>query len=165
VTNLPWKIYIDPARRLAGFENESYYHPLFAYESILNFANVLLLVWLTRRYQGSLKRGDVFNVYLIFYPAVRFGLDFLRLDASEVLSLNINQTVMAVVCVVAIGVLIWRHRSASPDGKAPAAPREIVRRASAAKKKTTPVAGRARRVLAKGVAKRPVARRKTARRA
>lgn len=112
-TNLPWKIYIDPAHRLAGFENEPYYHPLFGYESILNFANMLLLIWITRRYRGSLKQGDIFNAYLIFYPAVRFGLDFLRLDASEVLSLNINQTIMAVVFVIAIVVLIWRHRAAS----------------------------------------------------
>ena len=116
-TNVPWKIYIDPAHRLAGFENESFYHPLFAYESILNLANVLLLLWITRRFRDRLRVGDVFNVYLIFYPLVRFLLDFLRLDASEVLSLNINQTIMAVVCLAAIGVLIWRHR---PTGAAKA---------------------------------------------
>ena len=84
---------------------------LFAYESILNLANMLLLLWITRRYRGSLKQGDVFNVYCIFYPVVRFGLDFLRLDASEVMSININQTLMAVVAVAALAVLIWRHRT------------------------------------------------------
>ena len=68
------------------------------------------LLWITRRYRGSLKQGDVFNVYCIFYPLVRFGLDFLRLDASQVLSVNINQTIMAVVAVGAVAVLIWRHR-------------------------------------------------------
>jgi phosphatidylglycerol:prolipoprotein diacylglycerol transferase len=109
-TDLPWKIFIDPAHRLTGYENEAYYHPLFAYESLLNLANMLFLLWLTRRYRGNLMRGDVFNVYCIFYPVVRFGLDFLRLDASEVLSLNINQAIMAVVAVVAIALLIWRHR-------------------------------------------------------
>ncbi|HET6845849.1 MAG TPA: prolipoprotein diacylglyceryl transferase [Anaerolineales bacterium] len=109
-TNLPWKIFIDPAHRLAGYENESYYHPLFAYESILNLANMLLLLWVTRRYRGRLKDGDVFNIYCIFYPMVRFGLDFLRLDASQVLSININQTIMAVVAVGAAAILIWRHR-------------------------------------------------------
>ncbi|MFH1185581.1 MAG: prolipoprotein diacylglyceryl transferase [Chloroflexota bacterium] len=122
VTNLPWKIFIDPVHRLAGFENESYYHPLFAYESLLNLANTLLLLWLTRRYRGRLKRGDVFNVYLVFYPVVRFALDFLRLDAAEVLSLNINQTVMAVVGIAAMGVLIRRHLpSRTPTGATHAA--------------------------------------------
>ncbi len=117
-TNLPWKIYIDPAHRLAGFENVAYYHPLFAYESLLNLANMLLLLWLMRRYVSSLRRGDIFNVYLIVYPAIRFSLDFLRLDASRVMSININQTVSAVVGIVAIIVLIWRHR---PGSTAPVA--------------------------------------------
>ncbi len=114
-TSLPWKIFIDPGHRLAGYENESYYHPLFAYELILNLANMLLLLWITRRFRGGLKHGDVFNVYCIFYPVVRFGLDFLRLDASEVMSLNINQTLMAVVALAAVAVLIWRHRAGAPQ--------------------------------------------------
>ncbi len=112
-TNLPWKIYIDPAHRLPGFETVAYYHPLFAYESLLNLGNMLLLLWLMRRYRGSLRRGDIFNVYLIVYPLIRFSLDFLRLDASKVMSININQTLSAVVGIVAIAVLIWRHRSGS----------------------------------------------------
>ncbi len=116
-TNLPWKIYIDPAHRLPGFENIAYYHPLFAYESLLNLANMLLLLWLMRRFTGSLKKGDIFNVYLIVYPLIRFCLDFLRLDASRVLSININQTIMAAVGILAIAVLIYRHRpgSTAPD--------------------------------------------------
>src|SRR5512140_512273 len=122
-TNLPWKIFIDPAHRLAGFQDIAYYHPLFAYESILNLANMLLLLWIMRRYRGSLRKGDVFNVYLIAYPLIRFCLDFLRLDASKVVSININQTVMAVVGVAAIAVLIWRHR---PGSTAPAAYETVV---------------------------------------
>ncbi|HEX8990926.1 MAG TPA: prolipoprotein diacylglyceryl transferase [Anaerolineales bacterium] len=116
-TNLPWKIYIDPAHRLPGFESVAYYHPLFGYESLLNLGNMLLLLWLMRRYRGGLRRGDIFNVYLIVYPLIRFSLDFLRLDASRVLSINVNQTLSAVVGILAIAVLIWRHR---PTSAAPA---------------------------------------------
>ncbi|MGZ6317024.1 MAG: prolipoprotein diacylglyceryl transferase family protein, partial [Anaerolineales bacterium] len=93
----------------------SFYHPLFGYESLLNIANMLLLLWLGRRYAGRLKRGDLFNVYLIAYPLIRFSLDFLRLDASKVLSININQTLMAVVGIGAILVFIWRHRPGSAE--------------------------------------------------
>jgi phosphatidylglycerol---prolipoprotein diacylglyceryl transferase len=114
-TNLPWKIYIDPAHRLSGFENTSYYHPLFAYESILNLANMLFLLWVSRQYSDKLKRGDVFNLYLIIYPVIRFFLDFLRLDASRVFSININQTLMAVVAICAIGVFLWRHRPGTAE--------------------------------------------------
>ena len=39
-TNLPWKIYIDPAHRLPGFENFAYYQPLFLYESLWDLANM-----------------------------------------------------------------------------------------------------------------------------
>lgn len=150
-TNLPWKIFIDPAHRLAGFENQAYYHPLFAYEGILSLANMLLLIWITRRFASSLKHGDVFNVYLIFYPVARFGLDFLRLDASQVLSLNINQTVMAVVALLAAGLLGWRHRgraaavsagATAPDLLVQVSPERPVR--SAAAKRARPAAARSK---------------------
>ncbi len=115
-TNLPWKIYIDPQHRLEGFTEVSYYHPLFAYESLLDLANMFFLLWVSRQYRGRLKRGDIFNLYLITYPLIRFSLDFLRLDASRILSLNVNQSLMAVVAIVAAGVFIWRHRPGSqPD--------------------------------------------------
>jgi len=110
-TNLPWKLYIDPAHRLRGFESVEYYHPLFAYESILNFANMFFLMWIMRRFEGRLKNGDVFLVYLITYPVIRFSLDFLRLDASQLAGVNANQTFMAIVAVCAAVYLWWRHRA------------------------------------------------------
>jgi phosphatidylglycerol:prolipoprotein diacylglycerol transferase len=167
-TNLPWKIYIDPAHRLAGYENFSFYHPLFAYESILNLANMLLLLWVLRRYRTELKRGDVFNVYLIAYPLIRFSLDFLRLDASQVFSLNINQTLSAVIGVCAVVVLLWRHRplaasevpAPAPSPAVIAPPDEAVERPAARRPRATPT----KRAAAKKVAKRastPKKRRRT----
>jgi phosphatidylglycerol:prolipoprotein diacylglycerol transferase len=57
-----------------------------------------------------LKDGDIFLIYLLVYPIGRFLLDFLRLDASRVAGININQTIMAVVAVFAATALYWRHR-------------------------------------------------------
>jgi phosphatidylglycerol:prolipoprotein diacylglycerol transferase len=71
---------------------------------------MFLLLWLSRRFADRLKNGDLFLIYLIVYPIGRFLLDFLRLDASMVGGININQTVMAVVAVLATAVLLWRHR-------------------------------------------------------
>jgi phosphatidylglycerol:prolipoprotein diacylglycerol transferase len=71
---------------------------------------MFLLLWLSRRYADRLKNGDLFLIYLIVYPLGRFLLDFLRLDASMVGGININQTVMAVVAVLAAAALLWRHR-------------------------------------------------------
>lgn len=109
-TNLPWKISIDPAHRLAGFLEVEYYHPLFLYESLWNLGNMFLLLWVSRRFAGRLKKGDIFLIYLIVYPIGRFFLDFLRLDASMVGGININQSLMAVVAVFAASALLWRHR-------------------------------------------------------
>lgn len=111
-TNLPWKIYIDPAHRLANYQNVEYYHPLFLYESLWNLMNLFLLLWISRRFAGSLKNGDIFLAYLVVYPLGRFLLDFLRLDASLVGGININQTVMAVVALCAGATLYLRHRKA-----------------------------------------------------
>ncbi len=109
-TNLPWKIYIEPRFRVSGFEQYEYFHPLFLYESILNFINVFFLMWLTRRFEGRLKPGDVLLAYLITYPLIRFSLDFLRLDASQLGGINANQTFMAIVAVIAAVALFIRHR-------------------------------------------------------
>jgi phosphatidylglycerol:prolipoprotein diacylglycerol transferase len=109
-SNLPWAIYIDPARRLPGFENQATYHPLFAYECIWNLLNMAFLLWFSRKFAAWLKIGDIFLIYLIFYPVGRFFLEFLRLDASQVAGLNANQTLMAVIALASAATLIWRHR-------------------------------------------------------
>lgn len=59
-TSLPWRIYIDPDRRLAGYLDVEYYHPLFLYESLWSLMNMFLLLWISRRFAGSLKDGDIF---------------------------------------------------------------------------------------------------------
>jgi len=108
-TDLPWRIFIDPDHRLSGFQEYEYYHPLFLYESLWNLANVFVLIWLTRRFAGRLKDGDIFLIYLIVYPVGRFLLDFLRLDAALVGGINANQIIMAIVAVLSGVILVWRH--------------------------------------------------------
>ncbi len=109
-TDLPWAIFIDPQHRLPGYQDQANYHPLFLYESLWNFANMGLLLWLGRRYQDWLQNGDLFLVYLIVYPVGRFLLEFMRLDPSTVAGINANQILMLVVAVLSIGALAWRHR-------------------------------------------------------
>lgn len=110
-TNLPWGIFIDPVHRLRDYFDVEYYHPLFLYESLWNIGNMVLLLGMSRRFADRLKSGDLFLIYLIAYPVGRFLLDFLRLDASLVGGININQTVMAVVAVCSASFLVWRHRT------------------------------------------------------
>ncbi len=114
--NLPWKIYIAPANRLPVYQNVAYYHPLFLYESLWNFANMFFLLWLARRHADRLKQGDLFLTYMVFYAVGRFFLEFVRLDPSQVGGFDINQVFMAVVAVLASAALIYRHRQ--PAGQA-----------------------------------------------
>lgn len=109
-TDLPWAITIEPHKRVSGFAEYATYHPLFLYESLWNLGNMILLLWLSRRFGERLKPGDLFLTYLVAYPVGRFLLDFLRLDASMLGGINANQTFMAVVAIVAAGALVWRHR-------------------------------------------------------
>ena len=115
-TSLPWKIFIEPQYRLSGYQDQAYYHPLFLYESLGSFAIVILLLWLARRKAEWVKTGDIFLVYLIAYPTLRFLLEFIRLDSAQVAGLNANQTFMAVVAIAAAVILVLRHRT---PGSAP----------------------------------------------
>jgi phosphatidylglycerol:prolipoprotein diacylglycerol transferase len=109
-SSLPWAIHIDPINRLPGYETVERYHPLFIYESIWNLGNMFLLLWLSRKYAGRLRDGDLLLVYLIVYPVGRFLLEFLRLNAAQIAGINFNQTFMAVVAAAAIAGLVYRHR-------------------------------------------------------
>lgn len=122
-TDLPWKLYIQPSARLAGYQNVEYYHPLFLYEFIWNLLNMTLLLWMSRRFADRLKPGDIFLTYLVVYPTGRFLLEFLRLDPSNVGGLNANQTLMLAIALVSLAALFVRHRnSRQPEREAEATP-------------------------------------------
>lgn len=108
-TDLPWAITIDPRYRIAGFEHVEKYHPLFLYESLLTLAGALILIWIDQKYRDKLYKGDIFFGYLIWYSTTRFFLEFLRLDPSPVNGINVNQTSMLVIGVLALIILILRH--------------------------------------------------------
>jgi phosphatidylglycerol:prolipoprotein diacylglycerol transferase len=109
-TDLPWAIYIEPAYRVPPFMDSVYFHPLFLYESFWNLINMALLIWLGRKYIGILKPGDIFLSYLVIYPIGRFLLEYLRVDYSPIGNFNINQLMMALIIVLSLAAILWRHR-------------------------------------------------------
>ncbi|MEA4813222.1 MAG: prolipoprotein diacylglyceryl transferase [Anaerolineaceae bacterium] len=115
-SDLPWAIKIAPEYRLPGFSQIERYHPLFLYEFVLNLiaAGILVLLSAANRKKKFLFKGDIFLLYLVLYPTIRFFLEFLRLDPSPVNGYNINQTTMGVVAVLAILALIIRHLIKKP---------------------------------------------------
>jgi len=113
-SNLPWAIYIEPGRRLPGYEQAAFYHPLFLYESLLSLLNLVVLLWLGKRYRHQLWPGSLFWIYLLVYGTGRAGLEFLRLDVSTAAGVNINQAA-AVGAALLGGVMLYlRQRDQSP---------------------------------------------------
>ena len=114
-TTLPWAIRIDPINRLAGYENYERFHPLFLYESLLNFVNFLVLMWFWRNKRDQLKDGDIFLIYLVLYPIQRFLLEFLRLDYVEfVLGTNFNQ-LFSLAIAIAAGIALYVRNRPTPE--------------------------------------------------
>lgn len=107
-TTLPWGIAIE--NPLPPYTPDQRFHPLFLYESLLNLALCGTLLWAGQRQAHRLKPGDLFWLYLIGYPAIRFVLDFLRLDNAQVFGINANQTFMVMVIVGAVFALLYNHR-------------------------------------------------------
>lgn len=109
-SNLPWAISIDEVHRLPEYMDVARYHPLFLYEFLWNLMNMGLLLWVGKKFAGRLKPGDILLTYLIVYPVGRFLLEYLRLDASSIGTINANQTLMAVVALGSALALFLRHR-------------------------------------------------------
>lgn len=107
-TDLPWGIFIVPENRLSGYEAFEYYHPLFAYEIILNLANFYVLLRLSKR----LPSGGLFLLYLFNYGVIRFLLEFLRLDAALISGWNVNQLFMAGMVIITSVFLYARNKPA-----------------------------------------------------
>jgi phosphatidylglycerol:prolipoprotein diacylglycerol transferase len=109
---MPWGIFIEPANRLIGYESAVFYHPLFAYESVLSFGNMILLLWIARRFSDRLNHGGLFVIYLGVYSLIRFTLEFLRLDVALALGINVNQLFFIILFLLAGGWFLWRNRFA-----------------------------------------------------
>ncbi len=124
-TTLPWGLRIDPEHRIAPYNDLSAYpesarfHPLFLYESIWNFIGFGVLWFVSRRFAGRLRDGDLLLLYLIWYPTGRFFIEFVRTDSwfFPGTPFNVVHVLSAVVVIAAVVTLVWRHRapsSASP---------------------------------------------------
>ncbi len=117
VTTLPWGIQIDSAHRVAPYTSTidypvatTLFHPLFLYESLLSILAFILLLNLFLRFRKRLIPGDIFLIYIIQYAAVRFLLEFLRVDVALVGGVNTSQAITALAGVAALLVFLYRHR-------------------------------------------------------
>ncbi|MGI5828329.1 MAG: prolipoprotein diacylglyceryl transferase [Patescibacteria group bacterium] len=87
-TKLPWGLYIEPSSRPPGFAQATHFHPLFAYEAILNMG-LFAVLWQASK--NAKTRNHLFVIYLLGYSTIRFSLDFLRLDSWKIGTLTTAQ--------------------------------------------------------------------------
>ena len=108
-TDLPWAIYIDPAHRLPGYEAFSHFHPMFLYESLLNFLGCFLLLFLGRKLGKRLLDGDIISLYVIYYGLVRFALEGLKIDVWTIAGFPTARWISIIAIIAAVAVMIDRR--------------------------------------------------------
>ncbi|GIN56772.1 prolipoprotein diacylglyceryl transferase [Lederbergia ruris] len=85
--------------------NGEYYHPTFLYESVWNMIGFLILLALRK---SSLRRGELFLSYIIWYSIGRFFVEGLRTDSLMLDSLRMAQVIS--LALILIAVAIWFYR-------------------------------------------------------
>ena len=98
-TNLPWKLYIAPQYRQIPFQDYSYYHPAFLYESILDIVifGILLYLGVNKKIKSD---GNLALIYLILYSTARIFVEIIRIDSVRYI------LEIPVAIVVSVGIII-----------------------------------------------------------
>lgn len=116
-TTLPWGITItNPDQRLAPYLDRTAYpldttlfHPLFLYESLWCVIGFALLFWISHSYRQTRHDGDIFLLYLLWYPTGRILIELLQFQPDKLLGLSIAQIVCGLM-VLFSSVMLGRRR-------------------------------------------------------
>ena len=104
-TNLPLAIVIAPAFRLPGYAQVDRYHPLFLYQSLWSWLNVLLFFQLEKTKTDKMVKRSSFWLLLLALAVGMFGLEFLRLDAGTASVANrVFWLFLAIVCAIMLAL-------------------------------------------------------------
>jgi phosphatidylglycerol:prolipoprotein diacylglycerol transferase len=141
-THLPWAFHINPqfpcqepagspmacgdASRLTDAVRQWYatngFHPTFYYEAAWNVVGFALLWLVGRQFRNWLRDGDVFFLYMIWYPTGRFWVEMFRPDAWRIGVLATAQWVaLGSILVGAIALIVNHRRPQAPSPSAAAA--------------------------------------------
>ena len=112
-TSLPWGIKIDPAFRIAPYNNlklfpeeTTRFHPTFAYEMLWNFFAVALLLYVARKYKDKLRPGVIFGGWLILAGVGRNIIEFFRPDQPTFPGTAFSYSRFVAILMILGGVLL-----------------------------------------------------------
>ncbi|WP_301108244.1 prolipoprotein diacylglyceryl transferase [Sporosarcina sp.] len=84
------------------------YHPTFLYESLWNVVGLIVILVLRRVI--TVKRGEIFLFYVIWYSIGRFFIEGMRTDSLYVIgALRAAQLVSVAGVVIGIAILLYRR--------------------------------------------------------
>jgi phosphatidylglycerol:prolipoprotein diacylglycerol transferase len=127
-TTLPWGLKIYPenpyqipvevqgqtSQEILTYVQTTRFHPTFAYELLWNLASAGLLMWLSRRYEKTLKPGTLFAGWLILAGIGRAWIEyFFRPDQPKIGDSNISYSmiVAAIMAIAGAIVLMARYKA------------------------------------------------------
>ena len=120
-TSLPWGIAIDCAHRLGTpYPCETFplatthFQPLFLYESLSGLLGAVVLVWLSSRPRPWLRVGDFAAILFIWFGAVRFLVEFLRVGNWRIGDIPTAQLFGLAFVVLGLAMLWLRRRQGAP---------------------------------------------------
>lgn len=101
--DLPWKLFIPPAKRSFEYLNYQYFHPAFLYEFLCNLLIFVILFFILRKVFKNID-GAIFFSYLILYSVCRILIENLRID-SILNIFGISIAIFASVFMLLIGLV------------------------------------------------------------
>lgn len=94
--------------------NGSYYQPTYLYESFFNLIGLIIILSLRHR-KHLFKQGEVFLTYIIWYSAVRFFVEGMRIDSLYIANtIRVSQLLSLILFVAAIITWIYRRKVVKP---------------------------------------------------
>ncbi len=122
VTALPWGITITnvnqritPYNDLTQYPLDITFHPLFLYESLWTLLGFGCYLFIGRKYAAILREGDLFSLYLIWYPFGRFIIEGFRPDAWTIFGVAVAQIISVALIFLGIWQIYRRHRPLTPS--------------------------------------------------
>lgn len=107
-TSLPWGIFIDLENRPVYYNEATKFHPLFLYESLLNFT---LFCFLYKTFnEKKCEPGQLFFGYLGGYSIMRFLLEFMKTEPWRIYGVNVAQAFCLVFLLISVASLLHLKR-------------------------------------------------------
>ena len=107
-TNLPWKLYIPISQRPVEYIQNSYFHPTFLYESILDFIIFVILFLSFKKFYKN--PGTITALYLILYSAARITVEYCRIDSAlNLFGIPIAQIMSILLITLGLCLIINRN--------------------------------------------------------